>query len=192
MLRNYTEKDILLLSALRMASNDVHIWMIKWRSIREWLLEYSYLLNKDGRRMAAGYRFEEDRWHYLTGRILTKILASHYLVTKPDEIIIGFGKYGKPFIFCRDGSKLQHNLSHSGEYVLLAFTYKMAIGTDIEEQRELPAFIKAYGKGLFIRLDSFMIRGQGIYNGSKQLDAWKLYIFEAAPNYQAALVISQK
>lgn len=93
MLRNYTEKDMLRLSALRMASNDVHIWMIKWRSIREWLLEYSYLLNKDERRMAAGYRFEEDRWHYLTGRILTKILASHYLVTKPYEIIIGSGKW---------------------------------------------------------------------------------------------------
>lgn len=59
---------------------------------------------------------------------LRKVLA-HYLPEK--SVVIERGEFGKPFL--RDFSQWQFNVSHSGEKLLIAVSFEMPVGIDIEK-----------------------------------------------------------
>ena len=62
---------------------------------------------------------------------LRDILA-RYLQCKPKELSFSINKYGKPVI---DGQKREFNLSHSGNYVLIAVAQERKVGIDVEKIR---------------------------------------------------------
>lgn len=67
------------------------------------------------------------------GRLLQDVLARE-LGLLPEEIEIGRGKQGKPFII--NYEQFKYNISHSGEYVVLAYGDK-ELGVDIEQVRSI-------------------------------------------------------
>jgi 4'-phosphopantetheinyl transferase len=58
-------------------------------------------------------------------------LLGFYLSGAPEEIPFSYGPQGKPAIGV--DSLLRFNISHSGDFVLLAFTRECDIGVDIEQ-----------------------------------------------------------
>lgn len=69
---------------------------------------------------------------------MTRLVLARYLDVSASALAIVYNNYGKPRLADRAGSKLlQFNVSHSGEWVVLAVTRAAAVGVDIERHRRL-------------------------------------------------------
>lgn len=117
-----------------LGENDIHVWIINWKGIDTWINENISILDEDEIKEAYEFYCNDDRTRYIVGRVLTRILAANYLNIKDQEVVIKRGVYGKPYLKCDSKKRLHHNISHSGDYVLLAFSYIGSIGIDIEKQ----------------------------------------------------------
>jgi 4'-phosphopantetheinyl transferase len=113
------------------------------------------LLSRVRRRKIGEYHFQADRLRCLAGGLLIE-----QAVRGKD---IFFGSFGKPYV---PGGPF-FNLSHSGNYVILALSEVSPLGIDIEKQREddylalaeqvfhlkeMEFFLKTPGKELFFTL----------------------------------------
>ncbi|MFC1616651.1 4'-phosphopantetheinyl transferase superfamily protein, partial [Candidatus Margulisiibacteriota bacterium] len=80
------------------------------------------------------YKRWQDRQARLLGKLLlVKGLAFYY--PNPYELLhsIKFDKYKRPFI----NSEIDFNISHSGDYIILAIAKGIRLGIDIEKKREI-------------------------------------------------------
>ncbi len=92
------------------------------------------MLLKDELAQINKFKLKEDRIRGICGKVVAKILLSKYTGIRKDEISIQKGKYGKPYF--NNKEHIQFNISHSEEYVILAFTKEEKVGIDIEKIRE--------------------------------------------------------
>jgi 4'-phosphopantetheinyl transferase len=99
------------------------------------------VLSPDEQERSNRFHFEPDRRRYLIGRGVLKILLGRRLETNPETLRFDYNAYGKPALAADLAhSRLQFNLSHSGELVLVAITLDRAIGVDVERIRtDVPA-----------------------------------------------------
>lgn len=139
-IQNFKENDLYKLSKVQLAGGEVHVWSICWKNICTWINDKKYILNDEELKTKSAFYFQEDKMRYMTGRILTRLLSAHYLGIESSEIVFKQNLYGKPFIVNNTQKNLYYNISHSGEYVLLAFTYIGAVGIDVEEEKWLPEY----------------------------------------------------
>ena len=58
---------------------EVHLWLIRWRKIENWIANHWSLLEKPEDRYVEKFKFQEDRFRSAAGKIMTRILASKYL-----------------------------------------------------------------------------------------------------------------
>ena len=142
----YDQEELPHLSQIHLENNEVHIWMIKWNAIRNWIKSSADILPDAEKQIISAYHQEADWYRGAAGKILTRILAAHYLETDLPQLTIIKNLYGKPFISTSAGRKISHNVSHSGQYVTLVFTWRSFVGIDVEEKRDLPEYheIAAY------------------------------------------------
>src|SRR5207237_1874899 len=64
---------------------------------------------------------------------LRKTLAE-YLSVRPHDLSFTYGPFGKPALPPRlDGTRLEFNLSHSGDMAVLAISRGPAVGVDVEQ-----------------------------------------------------------
>lgn len=89
---------------------------------------FLFKLPKEAEQKVLAYHQIEDRKRTLLGKmILLDYLEKHTTLTLFD---IKHTKYNKPYI---DSSNINFNISHSGKYVVCAFSKSNPIGIDIEE-----------------------------------------------------------
>lgn len=138
--RIFNQDDLYKLSEVDFNCREVHIWIINWKSIQSWIKNYRGILTEKERESSRAYYFKEDRSRGETGKILTRLLAAHYLQISYTQIMVIANSYGKPIIYSTDGELINHNVSHSGDYVVLAFSLQGTIGVDIEKMRTLPEY----------------------------------------------------
>ena len=79
--------------------------------------------------------FGRDRLRYLIGRGLLRLLLGRYLDVAPQDLRFETMAAGKPHLAAGQG-RLQFNLAHSGEYVLIAIADGRTVGIDVEEVRD--------------------------------------------------------
>ena len=79
------------------------------------------------------FRQEKSRLCYVVSRALLRKLLSNYLNRSADSITFERGPHGKPYI---KNSPLQFNLSHSADFVAIAFCIDSPVGIDIEKVRQ--------------------------------------------------------
>lgn len=89
---------------------------------------YPYL-NFERRERINAFLHVEDALRSLAGEWLTRLVLSEKLHLNLFEIMIDYGKYGKPFINASSG--LHFNISHSGDWAVCAVS-KFPVGIDIE------------------------------------------------------------
>ena len=138
--RIFNQDDLYKLSEAELDCREVHIWIINWKSIQNWIKDYRGILTEKERESIRAYYFEEDRFRGETGKTFTRLLAPHYLKISYTQIMVITNSYGKPIIYSAGGKSINHNVSHSGDYVVLAFSSRGTIGIDIEEMRTLPEY----------------------------------------------------
>lgn len=115
---------------------DVHVWTC-WLNVSPCALNsFEHLLSEGERKRARGFRFAEHRDRFIASHGILRILLSRYLRTDPAALEFSHSKHGKPFIAGRFlDRKLDFNLAHSENLVVLAITHRRAIGIDIERVR---------------------------------------------------------
>ena len=88
---------------------------------------------------AARFFFERDRRRFIVSRVTLRRILGRYLDIDPPRVMFSYTPQGKPMLAagCGDGT-LRFNLSHSGEYALVAVVRCAEIGVDLECVRRLP------------------------------------------------------
>lgn len=88
------------------------------------------LLTSDEQARADRYRQAADQHRFVAGRALLRLLAGWFTNQRPDEVTICPGRNQKPVLV--NAPAWHVNLSHAGEWVLLAVG-PVAVGIDVEE-----------------------------------------------------------
>lgn len=121
-------------SPLSLARDSVHVWRIEVAQPLEVIDECEDLLADDERQRARQFHFHRDRRAFTVAKGAARRILAHYLDADPRSLTFDRGTFGKPFL--RSG-ELQFNLSHSGEFALLAVAREREVGVDVEEIREI-------------------------------------------------------
>jgi 4'-phosphopantetheinyl transferase len=94
------------------------------------------MLASDELQKADRFRFEIDRARHVIGRGLLRLLLAHLLDIKPIRVHFEYSAFGKPRLSgVAPEHGLQFNVSHSGDFVLLALTVGRAVGIDLEKMK---------------------------------------------------------
>ncbi len=87
-------------------------------------------LSPNERQRAAKFHFDKDRNRYIVSHASLRGILAGYLQRAPEELSFSVNEYGKPFLADHE---LEFNLSHSGDYALIAVTRGRNIGIDVEQ-----------------------------------------------------------
>jgi 4'-phosphopantetheinyl transferase len=113
-----------------LAEGEAHVW----RTRVDWARWEWHLLSEERRRLTR-FRQPEDSAREATGRGVLRFLLGGYLQLPPAEVALAAGPHGKPVLAASASVRLEFNLSHSGEWVLLAFARGGRVGVDLERER---------------------------------------------------------
>jgi len=116
-----------------LSENEVHVWRSTLDlSDSTWALMWESLSDEE-RERADRFRFHADRNRSVIGRGLLRLLLRLILRTPSDQLKFEYNEFGKPRLISQ--RRLDFNLSHSGEWVILAIAMDRAVGIDIEKIR---------------------------------------------------------
>jgi 4'-phosphopantetheinyl transferase len=90
-------------------------------------------LSEDEVARANRFRFETDRVRWSRARSALRLVLSRYAGEDPDSLFFAYGKQGKPSLAPVTG--IEFNLSHSGDWAMIAVTREIPVGVDIERMR---------------------------------------------------------
>jgi len=123
----------------QLGQRDVHLWLLPLDLAQHPFDQLASTLNREERDRAARFRFSQDRRRFEAGRGLLRHVLGGYVASPPAGIRFVYGPQGKPAIAGEGGpTRVEFNLSHSGEWALLGVTRGRAIGVDIEAVRRIP------------------------------------------------------
>lgn len=135
-----------------LAQGFVHLWLAELETVpcrEEWL-------NDDEKARLQGMQNSSMRRRFCATRTLLRRLLADYLQMQPVMVSINIDPRGKPRLA---GNTVQFNLSHSGDWVLLAFSREVSLGVDIETCRPL-ANKAGIAQRLFSREDVLELQQQ--------------------------------
>jgi len=117
---------------LDLKANQVDIWRIELDLPPVSVKSLESALSADEDQRAARFHFPKDRDHFVIAHGVLREILSRYLACEPDQLNFSKNEYGKPAL---DGRKLEFNLSHSGDFALIAVTWEQKVGVDVERIR---------------------------------------------------------
>ncbi|MFN8400208.1 MAG: 4'-phosphopantetheinyl transferase superfamily protein [Anaerolineales bacterium] len=119
--------------SLNFERQHVDIWRLSLNLLVDSVKLIESTLSVDEAERASRFHFEADKNRFvITHGVLRKILG-RYLHQKPAELTFSINQYGKP---ASVNSNLEFNLSHSGDFALIAVTQGRKIGVDVERIRQ--------------------------------------------------------
>ena len=127
-----------LASPPRLDPCGIHIWRIRVPDEQELPHYWSNLLTDEERDRVNRKRLPIDSRRTLASRACLRTLLGGYLHLKPQDIELKTKCEGKPFIENQGTtSRIEFNVSHSGEWILMGFSLDQSLGIDVEQRREL-------------------------------------------------------
>jgi 4'-phosphopantetheinyl transferase len=121
----------------RLAENEIQVWHARTQRDGADLNHLRGWLAADEIRRAERFRFAQDRAQFITSRGVLRILLGAYMCASPRDIQLEYSANGKPALASDfgDGPRVNFNVAHSGEWVVLAFYRGRRVGIDIEKIR---------------------------------------------------------
>jgi len=92
------------------------------------------ILSAEENRRAARFHFNIDRHRFILSHGAMRDILARYLYMSPEDIQFETGEHGKPIISSETG--LDFNLSHSGDFALVAVANSRKVGVDVEKHRQ--------------------------------------------------------
>ena len=119
------------LPGLAINTSEVHIWRINIRQNLSSLNQFKSLLNQAELVRAGKYLQRKDHDRFIVSRGAQRIILGWYLSAPPEQLEFVLGDNKKSHLFSEDGNPLHYNVSHSGDWVVLAIATSQ-VGTDVE------------------------------------------------------------
>lgn len=120
-----------------LAADEVQVWRLRVPPVGSEPAIWHDWLSVEERERIGRKRQAIDRQRDLTSRAGLRRLLGTYIGCSPGEIAFATGASGKPVLApCPGGPRLEFNISHAGEWVLLAFAHAR-VGVDVEAWREI-------------------------------------------------------
>jgi 4'-phosphopantetheinyl transferase len=89
-------------------------------------------LSEDEKERAARFHFMADRDRFIAAHGCLRDVLSRYLHCEPDQFSFSTNSHGKPAL---NGHIVEFNLSHSGDFTLIAVANECRVGVDVERIR---------------------------------------------------------
>lgn len=142
-------------------------------NIDAWLLEFAFtsvrlahdwpLLSAQEQFRAQGFHHFQDRIRFVSARATLKRLLAERIGTLPGRLTISITASGKPYL--PQHSEIQFNLSHAGNFALIAISSDGRVGIDIERRnREVT--------GLSDYVLSPLERAKACWSDKRFIDLW--------------------
>jgi 4'-phosphopantetheinyl transferase len=112
----------------------VDIWRVSVNVLADSRNRLASILAAEEVARAARFHFAVDRDRFIAAHGCLRDILTRYLHCEPGQLNFSTGKYGKPALISNEG--LDFNLSHSGDYALIAITERRNVGVDVELMRE--------------------------------------------------------
>ena len=91
-------------------------------------------LSDDEQGRAAKLKIQQKKDQFVITRALLRLLLSTNLGKDSQDIVFSYEQHGKPTIEDKINDKaIEFNISHSGDYALIAMSLENKVGVDIEE-----------------------------------------------------------
>lgn len=123
-------------SQLHLAAEELHLWVVDMQLLREpqALARCQALLDDSELRRMRRFKIERHRERMIISRgVLRSILSRYAPAVDPVSWHFRFNDYGRPSIAKPEAaSDLQFNLSHSGQYLVVAVARESLLGVDVE------------------------------------------------------------
>ena len=91
------------------------------------------IISKENRERCSRFKFKKDALRTLYGELILRHVLVHNFSLKNEDIEILKNELGKPYV---RGFPIHFNISHSGDYVVCAFS-EQEVGIDIEQIKEV-------------------------------------------------------
>ena len=124
---------------LALSGDEVHVWRasLDQPASREQNLRRTLTARELDR--AGRFHLQTDRQRFIVARGLLRAILGRYLDVEPDQLRLGYGICGKPYLASMCGlNALKFNLSYSNGLALYAVTRGREIGIDLEHVRPIP------------------------------------------------------
>ncbi len=113
-----------------LGEDSVHIWGVHVPEVLDQLDALHGVLCDKEQKKAARYLRDPDRLSSIAARGALRILLSGYTRYSPSEVSFHYSKNGKPYM---NDSEIDFKVSHSADWVVLAFGRNRNIGVDVEK-----------------------------------------------------------
>ncbi len=117
---------------LSLEDDQVDIWRINIDPQADSVKLAESTLSADETERAERFHFDADKRRFIVAHTTLRNILSHYLNYPPNELTFFVNQYGKPLL---NDHKLEFNLSHSGDFALVAITQQHKVGVDVEKIR---------------------------------------------------------
>lgn len=114
-------------------SQQVDVWRVFLTVQPDSVQRMESALSADESQRASRFHFETDRQRYIVAHASLSGILAHYLQCEPHVLKFSANDYGKPFL---PDHNIEFNLSHSGDFALVAVARGRRVGVDVEFARE--------------------------------------------------------
>ena len=118
---------------LSIESAELHLWRFALKVSSPTLLQLKNTLSPDERSRAERLLAPQKAADFSVARGRLRQILGNYLNLPPAELTFSYGIKGKPALNPDLSSDLSFNLSHSGDWGLLAVAAGSAVGVDLEQ-----------------------------------------------------------
>jgi len=154
---------------LSLADGEIHVWTARFIDDDSTTNDLIRLLDHDERVRAERLVQPRDRARFIQFHAFTRQIVGGYLGVPPRDATFARGPHGKPQAASGSGYPGFHfNLSHSGDYCMLAARIGCPVGIDIEALRDGPQAL-AIAARRFARSEAALI---GRLDGDARRDAF--------------------
>jgi 4'-phosphopantetheinyl transferase len=117
---------------IKLSDKQIHVFLLELTQFDD--NDFLIFLSKDEKERESSLKVEEKKKQFLVTRGALRKLLSNSLGKPAEEISFSYGQHKKPYIEEQYNNKtVEFNISHSGDYALIAITLGNKIGVDIEK-----------------------------------------------------------
>ena len=111
---------------------EVHTWSYVWQNAAESEI-CAAVLSPEEKERGTKYRDRDAGLRWMAARTFLRSILAAYTETPPRDIQLLVSDQGKPFLAGKNPLSLRFNITHSGEYAIVAISREHSVGVDIEK-----------------------------------------------------------
>lgn len=113
-------------------TGSIHVWRLQISQNLTLLTDLQALLDNTEKERARQYHHQKDTARFILARGTLRCLLGRYLDQRPDGLQLALGPSKKPFIQNAGPDGIHYNMSHSGDWILIAVA-NSEVGIDLEK-----------------------------------------------------------